>query len=94
MSVCKCLKQGCPKDGARLQEKRQWEQNETQKIPSECEGLLYCEDGGVLEQAVQRGCGAFSGDIQNPTGHNPVEPALSQPALGLDKLISKSYFQP
>lgn len=85
---------GGPEDGARLQEKRQWEQNETQQISSESEKLLYCEGDRILKQVVQRGCGAFSRDTQNPTGHDPVESGLSQPALGLDKLISRSSFQP
>lgn len=43
---------GCPKDGARLQEKQQWEQNQTHKILSECEELLYCEG----HKGTKKGC--------------------------------------
>ena len=42
---------------------------------------------GALEQAAQGGCGvSFSGDIQDPPGHSPVQPAVGDPALagGLD----------
>lgn len=40
---------------------------------------------------VQRGCGfPIPGDIQNPTGHSPEQPALVDPAFsrefGLDDL--------
>jgi len=32
---------------------------------------------GVLEQAAQGGCGiTFSGDIQNPPGRLPLQPAV------------------
>ena len=40
-----------------------------------------------MEQAAHGGCGvSFSGDIQNPPGRGPVQPALGDPALaeGLD----------
>jgi len=45
----------------------------------------------ALEQAAQRGCGvSFSGDIQNPPGWGPVQPAVGETALarglGLDDL--------
>ena len=42
---------------------------------------------GALEQAAQGGCGvSFSGDIQDPPGQVPVQPAVGDPALagGLD----------
>ena len=42
---------------------------------------------GALEQAAQGGCGvSFSGDIQDPPGQGPVQPAVGDPASagGLD----------
>ena len=39
------------------------------------------EEHGALEQAAQGGCGvSFSGDIQDPPGQGPVQPALGDPA--------------
>ena len=36
---------------------------------------------GALEQAAQGGCGiSFSGDIQDPPGQGPVQPAVGDPA--------------
>lgn len=44
--------------------------------------LFYCECGQILEQVTQRGYGVSTlREIQNLTGHNPEEPALSDPAL-------------
>jgi len=34
--------------------------------------LLYCEGDRAPEQAAQRACGVFSGDIQNLPGCPPV----------------------
>jgi len=51
------------------------------------EELLHSEGDGALEQAAQRGCGvSFSGDIQDPPGQGPVQPAVGDPASagGLD----------
>ena len=46
------------------------------------EELLPSEGDGALEQAAQGGCGVyFSGDIQDPPGQGPVQPALGDPAL-------------
>ena len=45
------------------------------------------EGDGALEQAAQGGCGvSFSGDIQDPPGQGPVQPAVGDPASagGLD----------
>jgi len=45
--------------------------------------LIY----GALEQAAQGGCGvSFSGDIQDPPGQGPLQPAVGDPASagGLD----------
>jgi len=69
--------------GAQRQEKGQWAQTEAQEIPSEHEEkLLPSEGDGALEQAAQRGCGvSFSGDIQNPPGRGPRQPAVGDPAL-------------
>ncbi len=39
--------------------------------------LLHSEDDGALEQAAQGDCGfSFSGNIQDPPGHLPVQPGL------------------
>ena len=51
------------------------------------EELLPSEGDGALEQAAQGACGvSFSGDIQDPPGQGPVQPAVGDPALagGLD----------
>ena len=41
----------------------------------------YCEGGQILKQIAQR-VSEYSllGDIQNPTGHSPGQPSLSDPA--------------
>ena len=42
-------------------------------------GTFYCFL--ELEQAAQGGCGvSFSGDIQDPPGQGPVQPAVGDPA--------------
>ena len=49
--------------------------------------ILYYDSGEALEQAAQGGCGvSFSGDIHDPPGQGPVQPAVGDPALagGLD----------
>jgi len=51
------------------------------------EELLHSEGDGALEAVAQRGCGvSFSGDIQDPPGCGPVQPAVGDPASaeGLD----------
>ena len=57
-------------------------------FPSEHEEeLLPSEGDGALEQAAQGGCRvSFSGDIPDPPGQGPVQPALGDPAWagGLD----------
>jgi len=49
-----------------------------------------------VEQAAQGGCGvSFSGDIQDPPGCSPVQPAAGDPALagGLDYTTHRCPFQ-
>ena len=61
------------------------------------EELLPSEGDGVLEQPAQGGCGfSFSGDIQDPPGQGPAEPALGDPALagGVDWMTHRGPFQP
>ena len=69
-----------------LSERRR--QTEAQEVPSEHEEeLLPSKGDGALEQAAQGGCGvSFSGDIQDPRGQGPVQPAVGDPASagGLD----------
>ena len=48
---------------------------------------LHSEGDGALEQAVQGGCAVcLSGDIQDPPGQGPLQPAVDDPASagGLD----------
>jgi len=81
--------------GAQRQDKGQRAQTEAEEVPSEHEEEL--EGDGALEQGAQRGCGvSFSGDIQNPPGQGPVQPALCDPALagGLDQTIPRGPFPP
>jgi len=47
----------------------------------------FFEGDGALAQAAQSSCGvSFSGDIQDPPGQGPVQPAVGDRALagGLD----------
>jgi len=66
----------------------QWAQTEAQEVPSEHEEeILHSGGDGALAQAAQGGCGvSFSGDIQDPPGQGPVQPAVgdSASAGGLD----------
>ena len=68
---------------AQRQDKGQWAQTEAQEVPSEHEEeLLPSEGDGAVEQAAQGGCGfSFSGEIQDPSGQGPVQPAVGDPAL-------------
>ena len=74
--------------GAQRQDEGQRAQTEAEEAPSEHEEeLLPSEGDGALEQAAQGGCGvSFSGDVQDPTGQGPVQPAVGDPvsAGGLD----------
>jgi len=75
--------QWCPATGQRAMGT-----TEAQEAPSEHEKeFLHSEHDGALEQAAQGGCGvSFSGDIQDPPGQGPVQPAVgdSASAGGLD----------
>ena len=68
--------------GAQWQDKGQWAQTEAQDVLSEHEEeLLPSERDGALEQIGQGGRGfSFSGDIQDPPGGGPVQPAVGDPA--------------
>jgi len=67
---------------AQRQDKVQWAQTKAQEVPSEHEEeLLPSEGDGALEQAAQGGCRiSFSGDIQDPPGQDPLQPAVGDPA--------------
>jgi len=83
---------------AQPQDKGQWAQTEEQEVPSEHEEEFLPSDGdGALEEAAQGGSGvSFSGDIQDPPGQGPVQPAVGDPALagGLDQMTYRGPFQP
>jgi len=76
--------------GAQQQDKGQQAQAEAYEVPPEHEeDLLHSEGDGALEQVAQGGCGvSFSGDIRDPPGQGPVQPAVGDPAsaggFGLD----------
>jgi len=58
---------------------------------------FHSEGDGALEQAAQGGCGvSFSGDIPDPPGQGPVQPAVADPALvgRLDWVTHRGPFQP
>ena len=68
--------------GVQRQDKGQRAQTEAQEVLSEHEEeLLRSEGNGALKQVAQRGCGvSLSGDIQDPPGQGPVQPAVGHPA--------------
>ena len=68
--------------GAQRQDKGQRAQTEAEEDPAEQEEeLLPSEGDRALAQAAQGGCGvSFSGDIQDPPGRGPVQPAVGDPA--------------
>ena len=71
-----------------LMDKGQRAQTEAEEVPAEHEEELLPSEGyGALEQAAQGGCGvSFSGDIPDPPGQGPLQPAIGDPASagGLD----------
>jgi len=80
--VCQTLS-----SGAQRQDKGQWAQTEAHVPSGYEEELLPSEGDGALAQAAQGGCGvSFSGDIQDPAGQGPLQPAVGDPASagGLD----------
>ena len=78
--------------------KGQRAQTEAEEVPGEHEQeLLHFEGDGAREQAAHRGCGfCFSGDIQDPPGQGPVQPAVGDPASAgrLDWVTRRGPFQP
>jgi len=51
------------------------------EIPNRWKYRRLDEGDGALEQAARGGCGvSFSGDIQDPSGQGPVQPAVGDPA--------------
>ena len=83
---------------AQRQDNGQRAQTEAEEVPAEHEEeLLPSEGDGALEQAAQGGCGvSFSGDIQDPPGQGPAQPAVGDPASagGLDWVTHRGPFQP
>jgi len=55
------------------------------------------EADGAVEQVAQGCCGvSFSGDIQDPPGCGPVQPAVGDPSSTgeLDQMTHRGPFQP
>ena len=54
-----------------------WPKTGTQDNPYEHVEELLCSKGdGALEQVAQKGCGASYGNIQDLSGHLPVQPIV------------------
>ena len=72
-------------------------QIEIPEIPLKHENSFCCDGDCIPEQVAPRGCGvSVLGDIKNPTGHGPGQPALVDPTLsrGLDWTVSRDAFEP
>jgi len=60
---------------------RQRAQTEAEEVSSEHEEELHFEGDGALEEVAQGGCGfSFSGDLRDPPGQGPLQPAVGDPA--------------
>jgi len=88
INAYKYLKGGCQEDGARLfsvvpSNRTRGNEHKLKHKTFRLNTMTnFFEGDRALIQVAQRGCGAsFSGDIQNPPGHGPVQPALGEPSL-------------
>ena len=71
--------------------------NIRQRGSTYCNPRSLCFAGLDGRFAAQGGCGvSFSGDIQDPPGQGPVQPAVGDPAWagGLDWVTHRGPFQP
>jgi len=94
INAYKYLKGGCQQDGAKLfsvvpssRTRGNGHKLRHRKFQLNMRRNFFTEGDGAVEQAAQRSCGvSFSGDIQDPPGQGPVQPAVGDPALagGLD----------
>jgi len=104
INAYKYLKAGCQEDGARFfsvvpSDRTRGNKHKLKQRKFHLnmrKHFFTLEVDRALEQAALRGCGfSFSGDIQNPPGGGPVQPAVGDPALAgdLDHMIPRGPFQ-